>query len=233
MTTPDNEPQERPQDSVRPGSYGEIAPGVPRYGQYAPEGWVPPSAMNDAVPSTVLPSASSYPGFPQAGMGHPQAGAFPAGPTTSRPKQVLLATSLIMIAGALQIFSGVLLLVAALLPAARDMVAQELKASMPSGADYDSILGSTAILTSMLVVAAVISLIAGAVYFWLAVKIRGGANWARTTALVLAGISLLALFQLNFFTILQVGLGVAAMLMLYRSPAKEFFVKKVPRQNGF
>jgi len=235
MSTPDNVPQERPENGVNPGHYGEVAPGVPRYGQYAPEGWVPPSAANDAGPATGVPASPSYPGFTQQhGAGYPGNGGFPAGPVASRrPRQVVLATTLIMIAGALQAFSGFLLIVAALLPAARNVVGQELKAAMPSSPEYDSILNNQTTLISMLFIAAAISLIGAAIYFFLAFKMRGGASWARTTGMVLAAISLLALLQPNVFTILQIGLGVAAMVILYRSPAKEFFLKKGPGPRSY
>lgn len=225
MTTPDEQPHERPATGERPGSYGEIAPGVPRYGQYAPEGWVPPSSVNngkdDAGTSSGLPPVSAYPGF--------KGGPVPSTPGThfAAPKLVVIACRFIKTAGALQALSGLLLLMVVFFPAVRATMVDALKAALPSDPAYDSLLADPAMVSSLLAFSAVLSLAGAASYFWLASKIRKGAGWARTTALVLACISLVALIQPNVFTIIQVGLGVVAMVILYRSPSKEYFAKKV------
>jgi len=226
MTTPDEQPQERPANGYQPGSYGEIAPGVPRYGQYAPEGWVPPSSgpngANDAgTPNGANPSPA-YPGF-QGGPG-PVA----TQPHFAAPKQVVVASRLIIAAGALQALSGLLLLLVLFIPSVRASMVDTLKAALPNDPAYSSMLADATMVSSLLAFAAVISLAAAASYFWLAVKIRRGANWARTTGLVLACISLIALVQPNIFTIIQIGLGAVAMILLYRSPAKEYFAKRNP-----
>ncbi|WP_104086355.1 hypothetical protein [Arthrobacter sp. GMC3] len=226
MTTPDEQPQERPANGHQPGSYGEIAPGVPRYGQYAPEGWVPPSAApsgsNDAGASHGAYPNPVYPGF--------QGGPGPIATQThyAAPKQVVVACRLITIAGAFQAVSGLLLLLVLMLPSVRASMIDTLKAALPNDPAYASMLADDSMISSLLVSAAVISLVAAAIYFWLAAKIRRGANWARTTALVLACISLLALVQPNIFTIIQIGLGAGAMIVLYRSPAKEYFAQRNP-----
>ncbi|MGA7207163.1 MAG: hypothetical protein WBX27_21325 [Specibacter sp.] len=236
MTTPDEQPQERPATGPRPGNYGEIAPGVPRYGQYAPEGWTPPteSPVPGAAPG--LPPSATYPGFqggPPQGPGYPHRGAgpIPPGAHFAAPKQVVLATRFIQMAGVLQALSAVLLLVVLLVPAVRTTMIDALKSSMPNGASYDAVFADPSMVTVVLVMAAILSVVGASAYFWLAAKIRKGASWARTTGLVLAIISLLALTQPNVFTILQIGLGVAAMVILYRSPAKEYFAK-APANKG-
>lgn len=234
MTTPEEQPHERP--ATGPGNYGEIAPGVPRYGQYAPEGWVSPVEASasgvtpDAGASSAQPPASAYPGFqgnmpPGAGYPHRGAGPIPSGAHFAAPKQVAMATRFIQLAGLLQALSAVLLVVVLLVPAVRTTMTDALKSSMPNGASYDAVFDDPSLISVVLVMAAVLSIVGAAVYFWLAAKIRKGANWARTTGLVLAIISLVALTQPNIFTILQIGLGLAAMVILYRSPAKEYFTK--------
>ncbi|NVM99779.1 hypothetical protein [Arthrobacter sp. SDTb3-6] len=243
MTTPDETPQERPASGPRPGHYGEVSPGVPRYGQYAPEGWQPPSsteANHDAGPSRGLPPASAYPGYggpdyrgsgSQANGGKlpPRgAGPVPPGQHLAAPRPVALASRLIMAAGALQALSAVLLLFVLFLPAARSTLIDALTSALPSDPAYSSLLADQSAITGLLVAATVLSLIAAVAYFWLAVKIRRGAGWARTTGLVLAIVSLAALTQPNIFTIVQVGLGVVGIIILFRSPAKEYFAKRVP-----
>jgi hypothetical protein len=243
MTTPDETPQERPTPGPRPGNYGEISPGVPRYGQYAPEGWQPPSSAdpnnpkNDAGPSQGLPPASAYPGYGGPGYGGPGnqnsggqlpyrgSGPVPPGQHLAAPRRVVAASRLIMAAGALQALSGLLLLLVLFLPSAQTTMVDALKSALPSDPAYDTVLADPGTITSLLVSATVLSLIAAVVYFWLARKIRRGARWARTTALVLSIVSLLGLTQPNIFTIVQVGLGIVAVIILFRSPAKEYFDK--------
>ncbi|NVM93483.1 hypothetical protein [Arthrobacter wenxiniae] len=221
MTTPDETPQERPTPGPGPGHYGEIAPGVPRYGQYAPEGWRPPQSADpahDAGPSQGLPPASAYPG----------SGPVPPGQHLAAPRQVAVSSRLIMAAGGLQALSGLLLLFVLFLPSVRTTMLDALKSALPSDPAYDTLMADQSAITGLLVGATVLSLIAAAVYFWLAVKIRRGAGWARTTGLVLSIVSLLALTQPNVFTVVQVGLGLVAVIILYRSPAKEYFARRVP-----
>ena len=244
MTTPDETPQERPSPGPRPGNYGEIAPGVPRYGQYAPEGWQPPSSADANDPAqesgtaSGLPPASAYPGFQGAGyqnkdtaLPHRGSGPVPPGQHLAAPRQVAIASRLVTAAGVLQALSGVLLLFVLFVPSVRTGMIETMKAALPSDPAYDTLLADPAMISGLLVGATIFSLAAAAVYFWLAAKIRKGANWARTTGLVLAIVSLLALTQPNVFTIIQVGLGVVAIVILFRSPAKEYFTKGI-QGNG-
>lgn len=238
MTTPDETPQERPTHGPGPGHYGEIAPGVPRYGRYAPEGWRPPQSADpahDAGPSQGLPPASAYPGYGAPGQQRKGAvppyrgsGPVPPGQHLAAPRKVAVSSRLIMAAGGLQALSGLLLLFVLFLPSVRTTMLDALKSALPSDPAYDTLMADQSAITGLLVGATVLSLIAAAVYFWLAVKIRRGAGWARTTGLVLSIVSLLALTQPNVFTVVQVGLGLVAVIILYRSPAKEYFARRVP-----
>lgn len=225
MTSPTEEPQS---PTTRRSGYAEIAPGVPRYGQYAPEGWQPPQEMaqpqvkNDAVASSAVQAASAYPGFD--GKGAQPAQVLVKG--SDVPVQVRSAVRFIRLAGALQGLSALALLLVMLLPSLKSDVIRQLQTVLPAGAEYEQILGNPALLNGLLVTALFFSVIGSALYFWLANKIKAGRSWARTTGLVFTILSLIALFQPSFFTIMQVGLGVIAMVILYRSPAKEHFKPK-------
>ncbi|MCY0903995.1 hypothetical protein [Arthrobacter sp. H14-L1] len=56
MSTPEQDPATGPQPPG-PGHYGEISPGVPRYGQYAPQGYQAPDAT-PVSPSAPLPGST-------------------------------------------------------------------------------------------------------------------------------------------------------------------------------
>lgn len=235
MTTPDEEPQERP--TPGPGHYGEISPGVPRYGQYAPQGWVPPSSDVPADP-TQPPAAASYPGFggqqpPVPGspgpMPHRGAGPIPPGQHLAPPARVILACRLILAAGVLQALSGILLVVLLVMPSGQALFTDAIKTAGANNPELATALNDPSLLTTALILAAIISVVAAATYFWLAAAIRKGHGWARTTALVLAALSLLLLSQPNVFGIVQVLLGIVAVVLLFQSPAKEYFIKPSQR----
>lgn len=232
MTTPGEEPQEHP--PVIPGSYGEISPGVPRYGQYAPAGWEPPQDVKDAQAAlgsaSALPAASNYPGFKG---GNPVAGDGSVDPQSplAPPARVILSVRLIMAAGVLQAMSVAALLLMMVIPSVKASVLETLRASMSDYPAVAEVYSDPAIVNAALFMALVISIAMTAVYFWLATKIRRGANWARTTALVLACLSLLMLGQLNPLGFVQIALGLVAVFMLHRSPAKEFFLAHKARRS--
>jgi len=238
MTTPDEKPQERPAPGA--GHYGEISPGVPRYGQYAPEGWQPPSPEAPAGPHQP-PSAPNYPGFggqqPSAPIGtplpHRGAGSLPPGQHLAPPARVILACRLIMGAGVLQALSGILLVVLLVLPSGQALFTDAIKTAGANNPELATALNDPSLLTTALVLAAIISVAAAATYFWLASAIRKGRNWARTTALVLGCLSLFLLTQPNVFSIVQVLLGVVAVALLFRSPAKEYFIKPGRQINRY
>ena len=227
MTTSGEEPQEHP--TPRPGSFGEIAPGVPRYGQYAPVGWDPPQDVKDAqkanTPTQALPPAQAYPGFggPQAG-GSSQSGP-PNGDGThlAPPSRVLMATRMILTAGVMQAISVLALLAVMLVPSVKSSVIDALQTALGSTPELAEGYADPTLVNVALFFAFVFSIAMTASYFWLARKIRRGATWARTTALVLAIISLVFLSQPNPLTIVQVALGIIGVFLLFGSPAKEFF----------
>lgn len=229
MSTPGEKPQE-PAQPV-PGSYGEIAPGVPRYGQYAPAGWEPPQDVKDAQaannPPSALAPAAAYPGFQGAASGVPggPAGAAHASlDQLAAPKQVSLAVRLIKLAGIMQAVSALALIFVMFVPAGKAIMVEALNTAMADNPAFTELSADPALINTVVYMAFVLSVALAVVYFWLAAKIRRGANWARTTALVLACVSLLALLQASPLSILQVGLGVVAVIILFRSPAKEFFL---------
>ncbi|POH61100.1 hypothetical protein [Arthrobacter glacialis] len=234
MTTPGEESQEHP--TPRPGSYGEIAPGVPRYGQYAPAGWEPPQDVKDAQAalssSAALPQASQYPGFQGGPAANTGGGSVDPQSALVPPARVILAVRLIMTAGILQAASVVALLLVLLVPAVKESVMETLRASMSDYPALTEAYADPAIVNAALFMAFVISIAMTVVYFWLAIKIRRGATWARTTALVLACFSLLMLGQLNPLSFVQIGLGLVAVVFLHRSPAKEFFLAHKARKGA-
>ncbi len=215
MSTSGEEPQDRP--TPRPGNYGEIAPGVPRYGEYAPTGWEPPQEIKDAQQARAqLPAASTYPGFNGA---QPGAAANHLAP----PAKVLLASRLILAAGVMQAVSVVALLVVLLVPSIKASVMGVLQNNFAATPELVALYSDATLVNTALFLAFIISLILTGAYFWLARAVRRGAGWARTTSLVLAILSLLFLSQPNPLTIIQVLLGIVAVFLLYRATATEFF----------
>lgn len=215
MSTPGEQPQDRP--TSLPGSYGEIAPGVPRYGEYAPAGWEPPQDIKDAQQAnSQLSAAQSYPGF---NGGQPGAPATPLAP----PARVLLASKLIIAAGIMQAVSVIALLVVLLVPAIKASVIDVLQNSFATTPELTALYSDTTMVNTALFLAFIFSLAMTGTYVWLARAVRKGAGWARTTSLVLAILSLLFLFPPNPLTVIQVLLGIVAVFLLYRAPATEFF----------
>lgn len=225
MTTPGEESQERP--TPLPGSYGEIAPGVPRYGQYAPAGWEPPQDIKDAQNASI-PPAGTYPGFGGAQSGTPLG----RPPHLAPPRQVITATRLITLAGIMQALSVVALLVVLIVPAAKDAVMEVLLNAMAGTPGAAELYSDPAVVNTVLFLAFVISLAMAVTYFWLARQVRRGSGWARTTSLVLGGLSILFLTQANPVVIAQVALGLVAVFLLYRTPAKEFFLEHKGRRGA-
>jgi hypothetical protein len=217
MSSPQNH-QPTPSDDGTPanpgtparGHYGEISPGVPRYGQYAPEGWQPPSS----APGT--PEAGNVPAAPGSPTGR-QAPA-PASPAkdggVQPPRQVQLAVRFIRYAGIISALTAVLSAVAMFNPT----VILETERQLESMGFTDMSMIRPALVASI-----VLTAIGVLIYFWLAAAIRKGRNWARITATVMAAVSLLSLLVPNPIAIVQVLLGAIAVLMLWRSPAKGYF----------
>ncbi|MBP2412339.1 hypothetical protein JOF48_001138 [Arthrobacter stackebrandtii] len=220
MSTPGEQPQERP--ASRPGSYGEIAPGVPRYGQYAPEGWQPPQPeTRDA--SGQLPPAASYPGFKGAPQGPDGGLPGPADQHLAPPSKVLLASRLILAAGIMQAVSVVALLVVLFVPTIKASVVDVLRSAFASSPELAAMYSDPTMMDTVLFLAFVLSIAMTACYFWISRNVRKGAGWARTTSLVLAAISLLFLIPPNPVTVVQVLLGIIAVYLMFQAPAAEFF----------
>lgn len=222
MTTSGEEPQERP--TPRAGSYGEIAPGVPRYGEYAPAGWEPPQDVKDAqaanTPPAPLPPAAAYPGY----QGAQQVVPLVAGPHLAPPKPLLVAVRLMQLAGVLQLLSTLAVVLVLFVPSLRDVAVNTIQAATSGDPTLAGFYADPAMMNTLLYTAFVLSVLGSIAYFYLAKKIRGGANWARITALVLACFSLLALGQPNVLAIVQISLGVIAVILLFRSPSKDYFL---------
>lgn len=87
-------------------------------------------------------------------------------------------------------------------------------------------LTDTSMLQSVLVASLVLNGIGAVLYFLLAFAIRKGRNWARITGTVLACLSLLSLLVPNPITLTQVLLGIVAVFVLWRAPAKDYFTRK-------
>ena len=231
MSTPGEEPQEQtppaPSSPPIPGSYGEISPGVPRYGQYAPAGWELPQEVKDAQAGANLPPALAYPGPPVSQSGI----ASPGGAQLAPPARVRMACRLIVAAGIMQALSVLVLLVVLLVPAAKAPVLDVLQETLAASPELAAVYSDAALLDTILFLGFVLSIVMTASYFLLARAIRKGSNGARTTALVLALFSLLLLGQLNPVAIVQIVLGLVAVFLLYRSPAKEFFLAHKARKG--
>lgn len=257
MTTPGEEPQDpatpavggqaegapsqgrhSPEASL-PGSYGEIAPGVPRYGQYAPEGWQPPQDVADAqkanTPPSTLQHAPSYPGF--GGARPPGSAGFPIDPAThlAPPNRVMLATRLIMTAGMLQIVALIVWGFAMTTPAGQELLRGAVEQAMASNPQAAATVSEEQLFSTVIGFMAALQAVCAAGYFWIAAKLRRGRNWARITALVLAILSIALVpegGEYSFYTGARIILGLVAVFMLFRSPAKEFFLAHKARKAG-
>ncbi|MCW1250051.1 hypothetical protein ODZ83_07630 [Acaricomes phytoseiuli] len=217
--TPQPDPSGEPEQSsssgpTRSSSYPEIAPGVPRYGQYAPQQWQQP----------------------QNQQGHYQQGQYQQGPTqgpsqqqgsvsgwdspTQRPdmpQQVRLASILIMIAGAFQLILGVIPLFN------RDQLRQQLDAASAMLPESNVIIDD-GFVQALIVFTLILLLLMAACYFWIAIKIQAGRNWARITGTVLAALSILMLGGLA--SVIPVGLGIMAMVYCWLPQNRGYFTQR-------
>lgn len=203
MSTPPQDPgsQEPPsggnppagQKPYGPGQFPEISPGVPRYGQYAPEGFIPPSQQAPAEQTV------------------PQYRPFPPAEPMPKPPLVQRAFIMIMGAGLLQLVSLVVSFFQ--IPELRSIL-QQTAAQFPEMTD--------SIVTAALVLSLVFNALFVALYVLIAVKIRAGRNWARIVGTVLAGLSLLLLFS-GPFAIVQVALGVFGIVYCWLAPSRDYF----------
>lgn len=204
----------------RPGQFPEIAPGVPRYGQYAPPGYQSPFEQEQQAKQAAAsqPSPSQAGGFPT-----PQPELVnPAGPPPARvvPRQITSAFGLILLAGVLALFAAISSIFLYNSAELRAMLLKQLDGyPQLSSADIDV----SSIITVSIVMAIVIGFIGVALYVLIAFKIRAGKNWARVLGTVLAAISLISLFSLNPITILQVGFGVFGIIYCWLPANRDYF----------
>jgi hypothetical protein len=220
MTSPHDENQPQP----RPGSYGEIAPGVPRYGQYAPEGFRPPQGpgpdahLRGPAGQPLPPGYAPPPGHPagQAGSG-PGGGRANGSGNPKPPRPVLVAFQLILLAAALEVFALAGAIYALVSPSGQN----ELRLALSEMGVADQ-----GLLQPVLIIAVVFVALAVGVYVLIAFQIRKGRNWARITGAVLAGLSLLNLLQPTLPTLIQVSLGVVAIVLTFAPTASGYFKRR-------
>ena len=204
----------------RPGQFPEIAPGVPRYGQYAPPGYQSPfeqeQQAQQAAVSQQTPSQTGRFSAPQPEQ------ITPAGPQPARviPRQITSAFGLILLAGALALFGAISSIFLYNSAELRAMLLKQLDGyPQLSSADIDV----SSIITASIVMAIVLGFIGVALYVLIAFKIRAGKNWARVLGTVLAAISLISLFGLNPITILQVGFGIFGIIYCWLPANRDYF----------
>ncbi|WP_145962082.1 DUF6264 family protein [Renibacterium salmoninarum] len=213
--------------SVR-GHYAEIAPGVPKYGQYAPEGFVPPNqqqvSSQQQVPAQQPSQAAPFnqPNYtPQAGQFN-QSSAPTGYPNYPQPNaQPKVAPRLVQRAFVMILLAGVIQFAAALfavlnISQLRDIAKQTMVQYGESGLG-DSVV-NMAIAFSFVFYAISIGL-----YIWIAVKIRAGRNWARVLGTVMAVLSLLMLISLSPLSIVQVALGAIGIGYCWMAASSEYF----------
>lgn len=233
MTTPEETPSERP--TPRPGNYGEISPGVPRYGQYAPEGWVspvpaPPAPAHDADATSARFSRPTYPGSQD--QKRPPLNASESNTPASKLR-VAAAVRLIRLAGVLQGLVIVLLIITLLSPSGKAAYLETMSKMLASYPDQAELPDLGTLMNLVIFTTAIFGALFTACYFFLASRIGKGSNGARITALVLMLISLVGIIGLDILNIVRILLGVYAMVILFRDPAKRFFEnKKVSSFNG-
>ena len=216
---PGQVPQPGPEQSQRYGSYGEIAPGVPRYGQYAPEGYRPQDQAQtpDGPPAGQGPGWQTGPsGWGQGTKGAQggQAGTNGNGIHIAPPRSVEISFRLILLAGLIEAIVVVLGLIAFMTPTGQSTAIQML---------HDMGLEDQGLLQPLLIASLVLSAIGVGLYVLIAFQVRKGRNWARITGAVFAALSVFSLLQPNVITIVQVVLGIIAEIILFRAPAKEYF----------
>ncbi|MCZ2401772.1 hypothetical protein IV498_00875 [Paenarthrobacter sp. Z7-10] len=207
MTTPEEEPNKEPGHGPSYGNYGEIAPGVPRYGEYAPPGSQPPPYT---APTGSLPVR-------QAGR---QGRKGTVGQLIQRrtalapPRTVEIAFRMIIAAGVIEAVLAVLAAATLFTPAGQSTALQVMR---------DMGLDDQSLLEPLLIASLLLSMLAVVIYVVIAFQIRKGRNWARITGAILAVLSLLALVQPNYITAVQLALGIIAEIILFRAPAKDYF----------
>ncbi|HEV7169075.1 MAG TPA: hypothetical protein VGN49_14060 [Micrococcaceae bacterium] len=226
---PEQGQQPGTEQSPRFGSYGEIAPGVPRYGQYAPEGYRPPQNPAAAHPAPGQAGQAGQPAVPGPGWQTGPSGGWAQGANGAQggpggangngihvapPRPVEISFRLILLAGLIEAIVVVLGVVAFMTPTGQSTATQML---------HDMGLEDQSLLQPLLITSLVLSAIGVGLYVLIAFQVRKGRNWARITGAVFAALSVFSLLQPNVITIVQVVLGIIAEIILFRPPAKDYF----------
>lgn len=225
------------------GSYPEIAPGVPRYGQYAPGGQPAPTGQQPPINGQpgyggLPPYGQQSPyGQPAPGIhtplqryGHQQTGGWQQQGQPQRPSAVLTACILIAVASAisaaLMVFYAVLVFTAD----SSNPIKSQVFAQLQDQADRDNVnLETVWSLLGYMSVGALIVLTGLA--FLIAVNLWRGRNWARVLGTVLAALSLITLLLINPILIVLVALGVIAMVLTWLPASADFFARRSGAQR--
>lgn len=204
MSTPpqgsDRDDQNGP-SPAGPGQFPEIAPGVPRYGQYAPEGYVPPNLQGSAGQSTPGPVAPN--------TAQPWPATSPN--TKTIPPLVQRGFILILVAAAVHLVTSLLGLFQ--IPQMRELLLRDF-ASLPQVND--------SMIDMAITLAFILNAIGFVLYLVVAFNIRAGKNWARILGTVLAASSLIILFG-SPFAIVQVALGGIGIGYCWLAASRDYF----------
>ncbi|WP_394939960.1 hypothetical protein [Psychromicrobium sp. YIM B11713] len=205
-------------DSASPqpgrGQFPEIAPGVPRYGQYAPPGYQSPFQQEQA-------NQQQNPGF-----GSSSGPSAPAG--SAVPRQIKSAFALILLAGAIMLVSAVSSAFLANSPEMRAALLNQIK--QYPGIDSSGI-DISSVITGSIIFAVVLGFVLAGLYALIAFKIRAGRNWARILGTVLAVFSLGFLIAFSPLVLLQVGFGIFGIIYCWLPASRSHFEPK-PRVPG-
>ncbi|MFJ3958376.1 hypothetical protein [Arthrobacter sp. NPDC090010] len=212
-------PAEQPSAGQQPAApqYGAppSAPGAPQYGAQ-------PGYGQQAAPEAPQYGATGY-APPQYGQGTPAAPQWPsespyAGPSSAmpRPQKVEISFWLIVVAGVLNLVSGLIGAFTISSNSQFDAVVRQMQESGSSAPDADALRSMVVVMT---LVFGVIQL---ALYLLVAFFVRKGANWARILGTVFAALSLINLAS-GVFGIIVTLMGVAAIVLLYLKDTSPYF----------
>jgi hypothetical protein len=217
MSTPPSSPNPTPQEPEQP-RYGQNPP--PAYGQNPPAyGQNPPPAYGQNPPPAYGQQPPyGYQSAQPSGYAYPSQAALPGKDRGPAPRNVVIAYWLLIAAGVLNLLDTILRSGDPL----ADLPPQQLEQLENSGMTAESLTG---VLTATVIVAALVST---AIYILLAIMIRKGKNWARITATVLAGLSLLGILAGGLGSLIVL-LGVAAVVLCYLKPSNEYFAPRTAR----
>ncbi|WP_125610256.1 hypothetical protein [Specibacter cremeus] len=154
---------------------------------------------------------------------NPGEGRFDAGPRPTVPSTVQRAYWLVLAAALFHLISGIFNLIHVSSAEVLRQIENQLKGqNVPAGS-------AEAAQTFSIVTVSLITVFGLVLYILIALFLRKGMNWARITGSVLAVISLYQLVGVGFpagiFTIVQVVLGIAGMVLCYLAPSTRYFAE--------